>query len=605
VRLLAIGLDTGYEPRNDAYDYHRHAVSIAAGDGYPDSEYGSGVGPTALRPPAYPVALGAVYAVSGDSVTAGRVLGAFLGALSAALIFFISAPLWGRKVAILAASIFAIYPPLVHLPLELFSENLFIPLTLAAVLCAVRYRSSAQMRWAAATGVACGLALLTRNVGLALLVPLLLAVWFGGTIAGRRLAAPAVALACVLVVVFPWTLRNLAEFDRVIPIAASSGVTLAGTYNDEAGDDDVHPAGWRNPSTVAEFDSIFAQPRVDEATLDSQLRSRALDYAGDHPGYVVEASWENLKRLFLLEGGSVVADGREVTISGIGNTSTVDEQIGLAIVVALALIGLAAAGAAGPLSRRSGVLVRRVPWFVWLLPALILITSLPLGGLPRYRLAIDPFLAMFAALGLVAMREQIPALFGHKRGRSRARATAALTALLAIVLLGGCGGDDSTPAASTTSTAQVPPPTKAEEKQFYDDAEAICTKTIAQTEKLRRRITSGGIDTTLGPDVAITRGIVKPGLRILEHQAAQMRAIALSAGQNEAVDTYVGLFDVINELLRRRIDLGLQGATADAQNLELLIADVGDEQRAAAATLGFDKCATDFLEVLLPPDAPG
>ena len=152
IRLIVIVADSGYEPINDAFDYDRHAASIAAGDGYPGSEYGSGIGPTALRSPGYPLALAVVYAVSDDSVDAGRVAGALLGGLTVLLVFLLAAPVWGRGVGLLAASITAVFPPLVLLSTELFNETLFIPLTLAAVLCATRYRESGLLRWAVLTG---------------------------------------------------------------------------------------------------------------------------------------------------------------------------------------------------------------------------------------------------------------------------------------------------------------------------------------------------------------------------------------------------------------------------------------------------------------------
>src|SRR5258708_3940042 len=61
-----------FAPIFDAADFDRHAHSIAAGDGYPPPQLGLH-GPTAFRPPLYPLAL-AVVEKLGGGWTAERVL---------------------------------------------------------------------------------------------------------------------------------------------------------------------------------------------------------------------------------------------------------------------------------------------------------------------------------------------------------------------------------------------------------------------------------------------------------------------------------------------------------------------------------------------------
>ncbi len=399
IRVVVIVADTGYQPFNDAFDYDRHAASIAAGDGYPGSEYGSGVGPTALRSPGYPVALASVYAVSGDSVDAGRLAGAALGGVTVLFVFLLAAPVWGRSVGLVAAAMTAAFPPLVLLSTELFNETLFIPLALGAVLSATRYRDSGLLRWAVLTGVLAGAALLTRNAGLALLLPLLAALWFAGRRRSRPLLAPGAALVVVALLIAPWTVRNAVEFGRFIPIAASSGVTLSGVYNQVSKSDEEFPAGWRNPSMVPDFEPIFATPAIDEATLDAELRGRALDFAGAHPGYVLEVGFHNLLRMFLLEGGSVVAPDGEVTVDGIGSKSTASERVAMAIIVPLALLGIAAILVPGLRRSWPGGSPPRPTLLLWLVPIALLVATAPINGLPRHRLPIDPFMLMYAAVG--------------------------------------------------------------------------------------------------------------------------------------------------------------------------------------------------------------
>lgn len=599
IRLVVIAADSGYEPINDAFDYHRHAVSIAAGDGYPDSEYGSGVGPTALRAPAYPVALAGVYVVTGDSVEAGRMLGAALGGVTVLLVFFLAAPVWGRAVGLIAAALTAGFPPLVLLSTELFNENLFIPLALGATLSVTRFGVDGRLRWIGLAGILLGLALLTRNAALALLIPMLVALWLGGRRHGRPLLAPLVAVGVAVLVITPWTLRNAAEFGRFVPIAASSGVTLGGTYNEVSEADEEFPGSWRNPSIVPEFGPLFAIPGIDEASLDAELRDRATDFALDHPGYVLEVSFHNLLRMFMVEGGSVVAFGEAVSEDGIGNTSTTAEQIAMAAIAPLAALGIAAIVVPALRRRRPGMEPARPELLLWLLPLAFLLVSPPLGGLPRYRLPIDPFLLMYAAVGIVYLRG-VAAVVIRRR-----RAAASALAALAALAIAGCS-DDGSPGASDPqpdpavdgSVETIPP------RQFERRANAICREAARETERFAATLPERDVPEGLSGPATFAKLVIEPGLEIRARQAQRMRRLPPPEGNVEAYATYVGLFDVTDELLRQRLEIGLDDSIEDAEEIENLIIEVGEEQRAAAAELGADDCAVDLTEIIVPRPAP-
>ena len=72
------------------------------GHGFGETGLAAGGGPTAFRPPLYPLFLGAVYAVTGDSITAARLLQALLGVAAVGLLGVIAWQLWGRRVALIA-----------------------------------------------------------------------------------------------------------------------------------------------------------------------------------------------------------------------------------------------------------------------------------------------------------------------------------------------------------------------------------------------------------------------------------------------------------------------------------------------------------------------
>src|SRR4051812_37395151 len=106
VRVAQIAATRHWRPVSDPADYVRHAISIAHGHGMADS-FLPGGGPSALRPPAYPYFLGGVFAVSGDSFTAGRVAAALLGVVAGFLIGLIAQQLWSRPAAFVAMALSA------------------------------------------------------------------------------------------------------------------------------------------------------------------------------------------------------------------------------------------------------------------------------------------------------------------------------------------------------------------------------------------------------------------------------------------------------------------------------------------------------------------
>jgi 4-amino-4-deoxy-L-arabinose transferase-like glycosyltransferase len=408
LRLVAVGADSGYKPANDAFEYSYLARSIAAGDGYPETGYLLQGGPTAVRGPGYPYLLGGVYALTGDSLTAGRLLGVALGAFSVLLLYLIAKRIWGRRIGLIAAALAAVFPPLVLLSRDLVSENLFIALELAAALCVLNFRrSGGAWRWAAMAGALCGLAALTRNTGLALAIPIVLAVWTQRPRwTGSALAPPLLALACGIVVVTPWIVRDAAEFGRFVPVTTSSGIASAGTYNEASYRDSSTHGAWRDPQIVPEFSRLFVTSGRDEAAVDSTLRRDAREFAWRHPGYVIETSAWNLLRLFELSDGSVVDErGRVVNDRGIGSADPVGERIGIALAAVFALVGIFAILRARSRSRSEGGPpgIPSGPLFLWLIPILMIIVAIPIAGLPRYRLPADPFLLILAAIGLTVL----------------------------------------------------------------------------------------------------------------------------------------------------------------------------------------------------------
>jgi 4-amino-4-deoxy-L-arabinose transferase-like glycosyltransferase len=380
---------------SDPADYVRHAVSIAHGHGFPGTVLPQG-GSSALRPPLYPWFLGGVFAITGDSETAGRLASALLGVVSVALIGLVADMLWSRRVAHASMALAAVYPPLVLVSGTLLSESLALPLVLGIVALLVAPRPGAERgrRTAIAAGFMFGLALLDRPALSVLAVPLVAALWGRPRLSRRAAIAPAVALAVAALTILPWTIRNASEFHDLVPISTQSGFLIAGTYNRVADHDPVSPGAYRPAGVVPELRPVLLDPALDENQVGKKLGAIGRRYAQDHPAYVPRVLWWNGRRMLSLT--HPLRDAKAAyAFQGIGPGWATAALAGFWIVAFAALAGVALGAFRGR------------PAWLWITPLLLYVSVIWISGDTRYRLPIEPFFVWAAAVAAVAALEKL------------------------------------------------------------------------------------------------------------------------------------------------------------------------------------------------------
>jgi 4-amino-4-deoxy-L-arabinose transferase-like glycosyltransferase len=397
---LTLVVATYHQPITlDPADFSRTAVSIAQNQVYPQSNRAPGGGPSAFRPPGYPMLLGAVYAVAGQEAPGiGRLVGAFLGTISVALIGLIAARLWGRRVGMCAAVIAAIAPPLVVLSTALVSEALFVPIVLAATATAIEARRAERpARWVVATGVLVGAAALTRTNGLILLLPFSLALAPARSRWRLRAVPPQAAVVVIAaLVIAPWTIRNALVFHRFIPLSTEIGYTLAGTYDQASRNDHRWPAVWVEAEHGAslEYGEILFDAEIhrwNEPTYGDHLLAAAISDIRRDPAYLLKVGlWNSLRMFHLTEQDFAV-----------GNLSGTDIPRIPALFEIYGFYPLALLALGGLLTRRA----RSAPRWLWLVPV-CLATTVFVTGFIRFRSPIDPFLAILAALPVAALLDR-------------------------------------------------------------------------------------------------------------------------------------------------------------------------------------------------------
>jgi 4-amino-4-deoxy-L-arabinose transferase-like glycosyltransferase len=389
VRVIEVQA-TSYVPRNDPESYLTLASQIAGTGDYAASDgAGGSQGPTAYFAPGYPYLLAAVD-LADQSTGAARLSQAVLGTVTVALIGLLALELFGPTTALVALAIAAAYPVLIETSGTLIAENLSTPLVLAAVYGALRSRRSADRRyaWAAAAGILTGLATLTHENALILVIPLALAL-------RQHRRALVLLIAATVLTIAPWTLRNAIELHRFIPVSDESGLTLAGTYNPTSAADKRVPYRWQIYFGIPSDRSLVREAHtLTEPQLSDKLLSRALAYIGHHPLSPLAVGFHNTMRLLELDGkfawrASSYAIGIPTRIAAIG-------------VVSFWLLCLFAIPGAFTHT------IRRSPRWVWAVPLLLALTVILVNAeTPRFREPIDPFLVLAAACALHAAAEQV------------------------------------------------------------------------------------------------------------------------------------------------------------------------------------------------------
>lgn len=198
-------LQAGDEPL-----YQGLAVNLLNGMGYVfEGE------PRSYPPPLYPFFIAAVYRVISVSPPAARVANALLGGILCSLIAWWAILLWGKCAGVFAGLAAAFYYPFVQLPVYLMTENLYLPLFLAAVMATwlsnhkCEFGKSPKVYWfkPVIAGMLWSLSALTREVAKPL--AFLAAIWLA---VRSRWQHALVLLIAIWVIGLPWSIRNRIVF---------------------------------------------------------------------------------------------------------------------------------------------------------------------------------------------------------------------------------------------------------------------------------------------------------------------------------------------------------------------------------------------------------
>lgn len=308
---------------DEAFYYHASNM-IAQGHGYAQPFlamfYGRFV-PTAVHPPLWPAVLSIVSLFTAPGTGSGSLTGpvaelhrgvsCLCGATVVVLVGLLGRRIGGWRVGLVAAAVAALYPHFIVEDGDLLSEPLYGALVGALLLLSYRFTERPTRRRALALGVLVGFIALTRVEALWFVPVLLLALtWKAGP---DRLRLSILAVLGVLLVTAPWTVRNYADFARLVPVA-NSGAVIDGANNNCAYYG-RHIGSWQGQCAKIPHESNLTP----EVYLSSQQTTLGLDYARRHAGRAVLVAAVRLLRVWsLYEPGYQSLGAPTIMAVGIG-----------------------------------------------------------------------------------------------------------------------------------------------------------------------------------------------------------------------------------------------------------------------------------------------
>ena len=381
VRVGAALASNSHGVRGDAQVFHLVAQHVADGNGFRQAFRDE---PTAEHPPLWEVVLAGADLVGGNGFLSHRLLGALIGTVTVVLIGLLGRRLAGPTVGLVAAALAAIYPMLWAADVSLMSEGLYGALLVAALLAATSKRPIVL-------GVLLGLAALTRGEALALLVLLVIPLFW------RQWRALALTFVAFAVVLAPWTIRNLATFDEPVLISNNANGIWIGANCPESYAGELK-GYWRFQCYTAE------RPGEDESEYFLRQREQGLEYMRDNAGRLPGVMVARFLRLM-----DMWNRGQSEFVNGAEGRPLIPTRLG--IFAFWALLPFAIAGAI--LQRRRGG-----PLLVLLAPvAMVVVVALATYGTTRFRYAAEPSICVLAAISLVAVFRTLMTQFQVRSSR--------------------------------------------------------------------------------------------------------------------------------------------------------------------------------------------
>jgi len=363
-------------PGLDSERYTRVALNLLSGNGF--AEWGRH--PTAFVPPLYPFFLAGCYGLFGAHPLIVKILQAVLGGLLPWPVYKMGRLLGGERTALPAAAVTAVYPELVVMTGYLYTETFFILLVCMFFLHLLKaFRTGRTADWVLA-GAVFGFGMLVRN--LLFFFPFFLLFF---CLAVRALRARIKGLLLMSLVGYallvPWTVRNALVFHRFIPVSTS------GSLEFWVGSDIARGGRFHYRETAEAVEALTAHAKSESEKGAILIRAAIGNIRANPLGYARVCLGKALR--YFVQIYENVPTGAERKPNRL-----------IVLVLAFCYYPLLVLALAGFWRSR-----REFPkWApITALFAYTLLLYSAMHFVPRYRIPLIPFMALFAAYGLAGL----------------------------------------------------------------------------------------------------------------------------------------------------------------------------------------------------------
>jgi 4-amino-4-deoxy-L-arabinose transferase-like glycosyltransferase len=307
----ALILPIDYRLRDDAVEYVSVAQHVLN-----DGIYGEEPGvPYAVVPPAYPLFIAGVFALTGQSLMAVRLVQVVFGVVAVFLTYLAGKYAFSELVGLGAALICAIYPPFVVYVAPYMTEALYIPLFTLYLAFLVHSLKKPSDKNIALAGVGFGLAMLTKETLIAFPLTLPVIFWWAKFSFRQTLRYVIVFAAVTRLVLSPWLMRNCLTLGSLFYTSRTAYIQyeltdtgyLAPRYADEV---------VKRESPVSETDEKYNYYQRYGRTSDFWKPSFFLNQPGTYLRYLFSRLIEfwlhpnglgSLPKIFLIRAGYIAA----------------------------------------------------------------------------------------------------------------------------------------------------------------------------------------------------------------------------------------------------------------------------------------------------------
>lgn len=369
-----------------------------------------------LRPPAYPYFLAIIYTIAGPSYITPRVVQMVLGLVNCVLAFILGRLLFRGWVGVTFAALMSTYWIFIYFEGELLAPVLSVFLSLCLILVLSFWRTKFTYLRTVAAGIVFGLSAVVRP-NILLFGPVILA--WGWWLKRRRADGRLLRVAVVgfvlgaAALIAPVTIRNYRVADDFVLITSNAGVNFYIGNNENA--DCVSPSipdikaltgkqGWTcfdYPTIVRGVERLQGR-QMKHSEVSAYFAGKAIEFIRENPTKALALLW---KKILLFWGPAEVYNNKEIEYER--EHSVILRYLPrfpAALSLCIVGIGLLCLDFRGGQKRGGECGSQAEQLEVCILVITFMVTHfvsyLPFFAAARYRVAIIPFLLLFASYGL-------------------------------------------------------------------------------------------------------------------------------------------------------------------------------------------------------------